>query len=65
MAPSFSGGYSLAGQLAGVEMGTVTLVVNGVLVAGTVRTPEAIYRIRPATGGLHTVSQNRAGSPTT
>ena len=35
--PTFSGGYSLAGRLAGVEMGT--------------------YRIRPAAGGLHTVSQ--------
>ena len=27
-APTFSGGYSLSGRLAGVEMGTVTLVVN-------------------------------------
>ena len=57
VAPTFSGGYSLSGQLAGVEMGTVTLVVNGAVVAGTVRTPEATYRIRPAAGGLHTVSE--------
>ena len=57
VAPTFSGGYSLAGPLAGVEMGTVTLVVNGEVVAGTVRTPEATYRIRPAGGGLHTVSE--------
>ncbi len=57
VAPTFSGGYSLSGQLAGVEMGTVTLVVNGAVVAGTVRTPEATYRIRPAPGGLHTVSE--------
>ncbi len=56
-APTFSGGYSLSGQLAGVEMGTVTLVVNGEVVAGTVRTPEATYRIRPAGGGLHAISQ--------
>ncbi len=56
-APTFSGGYSMSGQLAGVEMGTVTLVVNGNVVAGTVRTPEATYRIRPAGGGLHSVSQ--------
>ena len=56
-APTFSGGYSLSGQLAGVEMGTVTLVVNGDVVAGTVRTPDATYRIRPAGGGLHAVSQ--------
>ena len=57
VAPTFSGGYSLAGRLAGVEMGTVTLVVNGEVVAGTVRTPEATYRIRPAAGGLHAVSE--------
>ena len=57
VAPTFSGGYSLAGPLAGVEMGTMTLVVNGDVVAGTVRTPEATYRIRPADGGLHAVSE--------
>ena len=56
-APTFSGGYSLSGRLAGVEMGTVTLVVNGDVVAGTVRTPEATYRIRSVGGGLHAVSQ--------
>lgn len=57
VAPTFSGGYSLSGPLVGVEMGTVTLVVNGAIAAGTVRTPEATYRIRPAGGGLHAVSQ--------
>ena len=57
VAPTFSGGYSLAGPLAGVEMGTMTLVVNGDVVAGTVRTPEATYRIRPAGGGLHAVTE--------
>ena len=57
VAPTFSGGYSLSGRLAGVEMGTVTLVVNGGVIAGTVRTPEATYRIRPAGAGLHAVSQ--------
>ena len=56
-APTFSGGRSLSGRLAGIEMGTMTLVVNGDVVAGTVRTPEATYRIRPAAGGLHTISQ--------
>ena len=55
--PTYSGGYSLSGPLAGVEMGTVTLVVNGAVVAGTVRTPEATYRIRPAGAGLYAVSQ--------
>ena len=57
VAPTFSGGYSLSGPLAGVEMGTMTLVVNGDVVAGTVRTPEATYRIRPAGAGRHAVSQ--------
>ena len=57
VASTFSGGYSLSGPLAGVEMGTMTLVVNGDVVAGTVRTPEVTYRIRPAGAGLHAVSQ--------
>ena len=56
-APTFSGGKSLSGRLVDVEGGTLTLVVNGDVVAGTVRTPEATYRIRPAENGLHTVSQ--------
>lgn len=57
VAPTFSGGYSVSGRLAGVEMGTVTLVVNGAVVAGTVRTPDGVYRIRPAGDGLHAVSE--------
>ena len=56
-APTFSGGWSLSGRLAGIELGTMTLVVNGAVVAGTVRTPEATYRIRPAGNGMHAVSQ--------
>ena len=56
-APTFSGGQSLSGRLVGVAGGTLTVVVNGDVVAGTVRTPEATYRIRPAENGLHTVSQ--------
>ena len=56
-APTFSGGQSLSGRLAGIEGGTLTLVVNGDVVAGTIRIPEATYRIRPAENGLHTVSQ--------
>ena len=57
VAPTFSGGHSLSGPLAGVEMGTMTVVVNGDVVAGSVRTPEATYRIRPAGAGLHAVSE--------
>ena len=56
-APTFSGGQMLSGRLAGIEMGTMTLVVNGDVVAGTVRTPEATYSIRPAGNALHAVRQ--------
>ena len=38
-------------------MDTLTLTVKGEVVAGTLRTPEATYRIRPAGNGLHAVSQ--------
>ena len=55
--PTFSGGHALSGRLAGVGSGTMTLVVNGNVVAGTVRTPTATYRIRPAGVGRHAVSQ--------
>ena len=40
-------GYSLSGHLAGDELSDVTLVVNGPVFAGTVRTPDGTYRIRP------------------
>ena len=35
VAPTFSGGYSLSGPLSEIEMGTMTLVVNGEVVVGT------------------------------
>ena len=55
--PTFSGGYAVSGRLVGVEWGTLTLVVNGDVVAGTIRTLETTYRIRPAGNGLHIVSE--------
>ena len=55
--PTFSGGYALSGRLLGVPGGTVTLVVNGSVVAGTVRGPGALYRIRPGGGGRHAILQ--------
>ena len=55
--PTFSGGYAVSGRLLGVKGGTMTLVVNGDVVAGTIRTLETTYRIRPAGNGLHTVSE--------
>ena len=56
-APTFSGGYSLSGRLVGEEPGTVTLVVNGETVAGTVRTLGGTYWIRSAGDGLYAVSR--------
>ena len=56
-APTFSGGYSISGRLAGQALGTLTLVVNGQTVAGTVRTLDGTYRIRSAGDGLYAISQ--------
>ena len=55
--PTYSGGYALSGRLAGVGGGSVTLVVNGNVLAGTVRIPGATYRIRPAGAGKHAILQ--------
>ena len=56
-APTLSGGYVLSGRLDGIELGTMTLVVNGEVVAGTVLTPQATYRILSAGGRLHAIRQ--------
>ena len=50
-------GYALSGRLAGVDLSRVTLVVNGRLLVGTVQTPRATYRIRPAAAGTHVIYQ--------
>ena len=55
--PTFSGGTALSGRLAGVPEGTVTLVVNGSVVVGTVRLPSTTYRIRPDGAGRHSIMQ--------
>ena len=55
--PTYSGGYALSGRLAGVVGGSLTVVVNGSVVAGTVRIPGATYRIRPAGAGRHAITQ--------
>ena len=44
-------GYALTGRLEGVPFGTMALVVNGPVVAGTVRTVEATWQIRSAGRG--------------
>lgn len=55
--PTFSGGYSLSGNLVGENSGSMILVVNGEYVAGTVRAPGGLYRIRPGPDGQHILSQ--------
>lgn len=56
-APTFSGGYSIAGHLVDEPFGTLTLVVNGETVAGTVRLPGETYHIRSIGDGLYTISE--------
>ncbi|MYC82425.1 MAG: hypothetical protein F4X19_10095, partial [Acidobacteria bacterium] len=55
--PTYSGGYALSGRLAGMAGGSVTLVVNGSVVAGTVRLPGATFSIRAAGSARHTILQ--------
>ncbi len=50
-------GYSLSGRLKGERFGTVTLVVNGNIVAGTVRTTTTTYSIRSVGVGIHVVEE--------
>ena len=52
-----SSGHALWGGLEGMELGTMTLVVNGSVVVGTVRTPDAVYTIRTVAGGAYVVRQ--------
>ena len=56
-APTFSGGYSVAGHLVEEPLGTMTLVVNGETVAGTVRTLGETYHIRSVGDGLYAISE--------
>ena len=55
--PTFSGGYAVSGRLVGDPLGSMTLVVNGDRVVGTVQSPEGTYRIRSIGAGLSTVSE--------
>ena len=56
-APTFSGGYSVSGRLVDDPLGSMTLVVNGETVAGTVRLPGETYHIRSVGGGLYAISE--------
>ena len=56
-APTFSGGYSIAGHLVEEPVGTMTLVVNGETVVGTVRLVGETYHIRSVGDGLYAISE--------
>ena len=55
--PTFSGGYSVSGRLIGEPLGTMTLVVNGERVVGSVQTRDRSYNIRSVGAGLSVVSE--------
>ena len=59
---TFSDGYSLSGRIAGRPYATMSLVVNDNSVAGSVRTPEATYRIRSAGDGLLWIGEEDAAA---
>ena len=52
-----SSGHALWGRLEGVELGTMTMVVNGSIVVGTVRTLDAVYSIRTSSDGTYVIRQ--------
>ena len=52
---TYSGGFALSGPLVRVPAGSVTLVVNGSVVAGSVRIPGGTFRIRPDGAGRHAI----------
>ena len=55
--PTFSGGYSLSGRIAGQPLARMILVVNGQTVAGTVRTLEGTYEIRTAGRNRYSIGE--------
>ena len=54
---TFSGGYAIAGRILDQPLRTMTLVVNGETVAGTVRTLNGTYRIRSASERTYAISE--------
>ena len=53
VAPTSSGGYSLSGRLEGVLFGTAVLVVNGDVVAGSIRSASGTYTVDASGGVCH------------
>ena len=56
-APTYSGGYSVSGRLVNEPLSTLTLVVNGETVAGTVRRVGETYHIRSVGEGRYAISE--------
>ena len=54
---TLSGGFALSGGIEGTALGTMTLVVNGSVVVGTIWTPDGTYWIEPAGEGAHAISE--------
>ena len=54
---TFSGGYAVSGSFVEAPLGTLTLVVNGGTVVGTVRLLEETYQIRSLGKGLYAISE--------
>jgi len=50
-------GYWLSGRIEGWDLGSIALVVNGDVIAGTVRAASATYAIRSVGDGTHAVRQ--------
>ena len=56
-APTFSGGYSLSGRIADHPLSSMTLVVNGDIVAGKVEVHGRVFRIDMSGDGRYAVSE--------
>ncbi len=56
-APTYSGGYSVSGRLVDEPLSSLTLVVNGQTVAGTVQRMGEIYHIRSVGEGQYAISE--------
>ena len=52
-----SSGYAFWGGIDGVELGTMTMVVNGDIVVGTVRTPGGVFTVETADSDAYVIRQ--------
>lgn len=54
-------GYSLSGRIEGQPHGSVTLVVNGEILAGAVHSRQGAYVIASRSGAIHTIRETAGG----